>query len=70
MRKLLETAANIAGVLGPAICLVAGLARVSGHFHLAGYEVMTLFTGGMAIMVFGILLKLEMALHALANLRS
>ena len=70
MRKLLEATANIAGVLGTVICLVAGLARVSGQFHLAGFEAMTLFTGGMAIMVFGILLKLEVALHALANLRS
>ncbi len=65
MKQLFEITANIVGLLGVLICLVAGLARFAGGFHLAGFEAMTLFTGGLGLMVFSGLVKLELILAAL-----
>ena len=51
MDKLIKIFGDAAAVLGLLICLVAGLWRVAGHYTLAGYESMTLFTGGIALML-------------------
>lgn len=51
--------ANLSALVGALVCLVAGVARLTGHSYLLGFESMTLFTGGMALMLFGALLKLE-----------
>jgi hypothetical protein len=57
---------NIAGALGVLICAISGIARVSGTYHLGGFEAMTLFNGGVGLMVMGCLFKL----HALDRRRS
>ena len=56
--NLLKTVSDVFGILAVLICLMAGLVRVSGSFYLAGFEVLTLFNTGMALMVFACLLKL------------
>jgi hypothetical protein len=56
--NLLKTVSDVFGILSVLICLMAGLVRVSGSFYLAGFEVLTLFNAGMALMVFTCLLKL------------
>lgn len=58
MKKLLEVVGHIAAVLGILICLVAGFARVTGNHYVLGYEAITLFTGGIALMVMACLAKL------------
>jgi len=58
--NLLKIASDVVAVLAVLICLVAGLVRVSGSYYLAGYEVLTLFNAGMAVMVFACLLKLKL----------
>ncbi len=63
MKPVLTLLGNAAGVLGVLVCLIAGLARIAGHFYLAGFEAMTLFNGGIALMVAGVLFKV----HALAS---
>lgn len=59
MKKLLNMLGSVSGGLGVAVCLVAGGMRLGGHFHLAGFETMTLFQGGVALMVAGCLFRLH-----------
>ena len=51
MNKLVAMAGLGAGVLGVILTVVSGIWRVTGHYHLAGFEVMTLFVGGMGLML-------------------
>ena len=60
MRQLLTLAGSIAGVLGILLCALAGLARLSGSYYMAGYEATTVFMVGTGIMVFACLIKLEL----------
>ena len=69
MRKLLGTAASVAGLLGALVSLLAGISRVTGGFHLGGFESMTVFVGGIGLMVFSVVLKLELIHDALKNPR-
>jgi hypothetical protein len=57
--NVLKLVSDIVGMFAVLICLVAGLVRVTGNFYLAGFEVLTLFNAGMALMVFACLLKLQ-----------
>ena len=57
MWKLIEIAGNVAGVVGLLVCLISGGTRVMGQFYLLGYEAMTLFVGGIGLMVAGCLAK-------------
>lgn len=58
MNKLLDLAGNIAAALGILICLVAGINRLTGSYYILGHEVITLFIGGIALMVMACLAKL------------
>lgn len=58
MDKLIRLIGNAAALLGLLICLFAGVARLTGGYHVLGYESMTLFTGGIALMVAACLAKL------------
>jgi hypothetical protein len=60
---MLRTLSNVVGGLGVLLCVVAVLVRVAGIYHLAGFESVTLFNAGIAGMVLGCLLKLEVLLH-------
>ena len=51
--------ANIVATIGVVICAVSGLSRVLGSYHVLGYEAMTLFIGGISLMVFSTLIKLH-----------
>ena len=59
MQQLLTLSGHIAAVLGILLCVASGLARVSGSYHLAGYEATTLFMVGVGMMVFACLAKLQ-----------
>jgi len=56
---LLETVANVVAVIGISACAVAGVSRLLGSYHVLGYEAITLFIGGIALMVFSGLIKLQ-----------
>jgi hypothetical protein len=58
MYESVKLASSVAGFLGMAICLFAGLFRVTGQYHVAGFEAMTLFAGGMGLMVAACFIKL------------
>lgn len=62
MLVFIERSGNFAGLLGILVCLVAGISRMLGNWHTAGYATVTLFTLGIAFMVFACLAKL----HALS----
>lgn len=59
MNKTIGALGNTAGLLGLLICAVSGVARITGQYHLAGFEAMTLFNGGVGLMVAASLFKLH-----------
>jgi hypothetical protein len=59
MANLVGWLGSVVGVIGLAVCLVAGLARLTGHFTLGGFEAMTLFNAGVGLMVAGCLGRLH-----------
>ena len=59
MHQFLTLSGHIAAVLGILLCAASGLARLSGSYHLAGYEATTLFIVGTGLMVFACLAKLQ-----------
>ncbi|HXV75577.1 MAG TPA: hypothetical protein VD788_04600 [Candidatus Polarisedimenticolaceae bacterium] len=63
MKKWIERAGNLSGVVGLAVCVVAGLSRLTGAFYTAGFQTMVLFNVGVGLMVAGCLAKL----HALSE---
>jgi type IV secretory pathway VirB2 component (pilin) len=58
MQKLIQTVGDIAAILGITICLVTGVMRLSGQGIVFGFEAITLFIGGIALMVMACLAKL------------
>jgi hypothetical protein len=58
MQNNLVLAGNIAGFLGILLCVVAGVARLTGHFYLAGMAAETLLQAGTAGVVIGCFLLL------------
>ncbi|MBW2647102.1 MAG: hypothetical protein JRE23_13195, partial [Deltaproteobacteria bacterium] len=50
---------NIAAALGILVCLVAGASRLTGSYYVLGCQAITLFTGGIALMVMACLAKLH-----------
>lgn len=60
MKTVLELGEKLLALLGILICLIAGLMRLGGSYHIAGIETLTLFTVGMGTMLTAILLKLHL----------
>ncbi|MET0106696.1 MAG: hypothetical protein ABW072_16410 [Sedimenticola sp.] len=67
MEKMLGNLALVAGLIGVLLCAASGLVRVAGGYYLAGFEAMTVFNGGVGLMVFSGLLKLEQLHKALKD---
>jgi hypothetical protein len=59
MKALLSFAGSLVGWAGLTVCLVAGIIRIRGVFHFSGFETMTLFNAGVALLVAGAFVKLE-----------
>lgn len=59
MNRLLDLAGNVAAMLGILVCVLAGVARLTGSYYVFGYEAVTLFIAGMALMVMACLAKLH-----------
>ena len=59
MGKMLDLLGNVAGVTGIIVCTLAGASRLLGSHYLLGFESVTLFNGGMALMVMSCLVKLH-----------
>ena len=59
MGKMLNLLGNVIGVTGIIVCTLAGVSRLLGSYHLLGFESVTLFIGGMALMVMSCLVKLH-----------
>ena len=41
------------GIVGMAVCAIAGLGRLSGRYTFDGFPVVTIFEGGTALLVAG-----------------
>ena len=59
MRKLTEWVGNGFGILGIALCVVAGVARLIGNWYVMGFECMVMFNVGVGLMVTACLAKLH-----------
>ena len=59
MKKTLEQLGNAAAIFGIVLCFVSGLTRVAGFYYLAGFELITLFEGGMGLMLGACLAKVH-----------
>jgi len=59
MKKILSMSGSLVGWLGVLICLLSGVMKLVGSYHLFDYETMTLFTVGIAMIATGCLAKLE-----------
>jgi len=59
MQKFIQAVGNTAAILGITICLITGLLRLSGQPVVFGFEAITLFIGGIALMVMACLTKLQ-----------
>jgi len=53
MDKIIAQGGNIVGLAGVLLTAAAGGARVLGHYYLGGFESMTVFVGGMGVMLIG-----------------
>jgi len=60
MNKLIANGGFAVGALGVLLTAFAGVWRVTGHYHLAGFETMTLFVGGMGLTLIGCFAKLHL----------
>ena len=59
MEKGLGIIGNVTGGAGIIACGLAGVSRLLGSYHLLGFEAVTLFIGGIALMVMACLAKLQ-----------
>ena len=59
MDKMLDLLGNVVGVTGIIVCTLAGASRLLGSHYLLGFESVTLFIGGTALMVMACLVKLH-----------
>lgn len=59
MDKMIRMLGNVAGGLGLVACAVGGLFRLMGVYDLGGIEPMTVFQGGLGLMVAGCLFKIH-----------
>lgn len=60
MAKYISIIGNITGIAGILICIVAGLSRLVGAYFLLGFQTVTLFIAGIALMVMACLAKLHL----------
>ena len=47
------------GALGVLLTSATGIWRVTGHYYFSGFETMTLFVGGMGLVLIGCFAKLH-----------
>ncbi len=59
MIRMMEIGGNAAGLVGLLVCFVSGALRLSGMWDVYRFDLMTLFTVGIALMVAACLFKLQ-----------
>ena len=71
MDKMLDLLGNVVGVTGIIACALAGVSRMLGGHYLLGFESVTLFIGGIALMVMACLVKLhQLTISVYSNKKS
>jgi hypothetical protein len=59
MKNILSTIGSVVGWSGVIVCLASGLSKLVGSYYIYNYEVMTIFTVGIAMIAAGCMAKLE-----------
>ncbi len=62
MERAITIVGNLTALAGIVLCLVSGVVRVTGSFHIFGYAAIALFQTGTGLMVLACLCKLETVL--------
>ncbi|MFQ5487718.1 MAG: hypothetical protein ACE5ET_04635 [Gammaproteobacteria bacterium] len=62
MKQFYEAGGNVAAIAGIVLCAIAAGARLLGSHYVLGFEAVTLFLGGTALMVMACLAKLQLLL--------
>jgi len=60
MNKMIAYFGNAVGLAGLVLTVAAGVGRATGHYYFAGFEMLTLFSGGVGLMVMACLAKLQL----------
>lgn len=60
MNKMIAYFGNGVGLAGLVLTVAAGAGRATGHYYFAGFEMLTLFSGGVGLMVMACLAKLQL----------
>ena len=60
MNKMIAYFGNGVGLAGVVLTIAAGIGRATGHYYFAGFEILTLFSGGVGLMVMACLAKLQL----------
>jgi hypothetical protein len=63
MDKLIAYCGNLFALLGICLCLVAVAGRLTGSFVMFGTQSVTIFIGGIALIVMSCLFKLEQVIR-------
>lgn len=58
MKRIVEMAGDLIGIVGILLCLGSGIGRLAGSFLWIGYEMGTIFLMGVGLMVVGCLAQL------------
>ena len=59
MDKVFRFAGDATAVLGILVCVVAGVARLAGSYHVWNFQAVTLLNVGIALMIMACLAKLH-----------
>ena len=63
MDKMIALGGNILAILGCCVCLLAVAGRLSGTYTMFGLQSVTIFTGGVALVILACLFKIEQILR-------
>lgn len=64
MKNLIKNSAAAIAALGVVLTVVSGLARLMGIYYFGHFQAMTVFTGGMGLMLIGIVGQLHVLTQA------
>jgi len=70
MGRIIELLGMTAGIAGVLLCLIMGVVRLLGNHFFMGYETISLLTGGIALMVMGVLAKVNRLHQNINHLRN
>ncbi len=66
--KFVSIVSSLVGYAGVLLCVLSTFVRLSGNYYFLGFEILTLFNAGLAVMIFGCFIKLDVLSRTLNKL--